>query len=590
MLRGPGGVRRSNPWKGASGPVPQTRQDAERQLAVIRVCLSAAALVALLADGPETLHHPLAIRIVLSGYLLYSAGLLALLRGGRRCSRRFSVAVHAADLAFAAGLMTVSEGPSSPFFVFVVFVLLAAAYRWTMVATVATALVAIGMLVAQGFAARVGWIAVDAEWLGVIVRSAHLLMLAAIVGYLSTAEKIARADASAVNRLTELASATGGLLRALERVVAEVLRLFGSRRLLLVLEDREADRLFLLDWQISSGLSLQYTELPSSARPVYLFDVPADEWWLPPALSGAASEEARVSILDPTGSGLRRVTMARPAALEARYGYGTIAGAVTHRAILHGRIFIFDPSTAMGRERTLRLLQSITRYVGAQLHNVYLLRRLGRTAGARERARVARDLHDGSIQTLIGINMKVDVLRRQAATFSEAVAAELSRIQALLREEIQGLRELIHRLRPVDVGPAELTDHLEELVERFGRECGISTRFTHESAAITAPQQTCSEIVLMVREALVNVRRHAGATQVTVRLGVTPDHLSLAIEDNGRGFPFSGRLADAQSDRSFKTPATIRERVASLGGNFAIESTPGRGSRLEITIPRTAHD
>src|SRR6202022_505916 len=100
-----------------------------------------------------------------------------------------------------------------------------------------------------------------------------------------------------------------------------------------------------------------------------------------------------------------------------------------------GRVFIFDPSRLGKKQEELRFLQDLVRHVGPAVYNVYLLHRLRRRAEAAERARMARELHDGAVQSLIAVEMQVDVLRRQAARDSTPVTEELGRIQGLLREE-----------------------------------------------------------------------------------------------------------------------------------------------------------
>src|SRR4030095_4549975 len=125
-----------------------------------------------------------------------------------------------------------------------------------------------------------------------------------------------------------------------------------------------------------------------------------------------------------------------------------------------GRIFIVSPKGGPCGETHLRFLQSLARRTGPAIENVYLLTRLRTRAGALERARVARELHDGVIQSLIGLEMQVDVLRRQAIEKGSHTAGGLNHVQALLRYEIISLRELMEQMRPLDVGPAELLEHL----------------------------------------------------------------------------------------------------------------------------------
>jgi signal transduction histidine kinase len=90
----------------------------------------------------------------------------------------------------------------------------------------------------------------------------------------------------------------------------------------------------------------------------------------------------------------------------------------------------------------------------------------------------------------------------------------------------------------------------------------------------------------ILQEALVNVRKHSQARQVVVRLNLDAKSVLLVVDDDGRGFPFTGRFPQAELDARRIGPRVIKERIRSLGGNMVIDSQPGQGARLEISIPR----
>jgi signal transduction histidine kinase len=251
-----------------------------------------------------------------------------------------------------------------------------------------------------------------------------------------------------------------------------------------------------------------------------------------------------------------------------------------------GRLFLLDPTLTSETEEELHFLQELVRQVGPAVYNVLLLRRLRLRAGAVERARFARELHDGAVQSLIAVEMQVDVLRRQSANQPDLVPTELGRIQALLREEVLKLRELMQQMKTLDVDAKRLLGVIHDTVERFQRETGISAQFVSEIRELHMPQPVCREVARIVQEALVNVRKHSQARQVLVRLGVTNGNWKMEIEDDGRGFPFSGRLSQRELDSTGKGPSVIKERVRLIEGELTIESNPGRGSRLEITVPQ----
>ena len=251
-----------------------------------------------------------------------------------------------------------------------------------------------------------------------------------------------------------------------------------------------------------------------------------------------------------------------------------------------GRVFLLDPILNGDIEEELRFMQELVRQVGPAVYNVYLLRKLRRRAGALERARFARELHDGAVQSLIAVEMQVDVLRRQAVSKPEKVPEELGRVQGLLREEVLKLRELMQQMKSLDVDSKRLLGLLGDTVERFQRETGIAARFVSDLEDLDMPQHVCRELARIVQEGLVNVRKHSKAQHVMVRLGTKDSKWTVLIEDDGAGFAFSGRLSHAELDAMGKGPVVIKERVRLLSAELTVESNPGRGSRLEIEIPQ----
>src|SRR4029077_17677374 len=131
--------------------------------------------------------------------------------------------------------------------------------------------------------------------------------------------------------------------------------------------------------------------------------------------------------------------------------------------------------------------------------------------------RVARELHDGAVQSLIAMEMQVDVVRRQSAIDSSPVTAELGRIQGLLREEVLKLRELMQQMKSLDVDSSNFLRFLEDTGERFQRETGISALFVSVLDNLDMPQRICRELARIVQEGLVNVRKHSAARHVLVR-------------------------------------------------------------------------
>jgi signal transduction histidine kinase len=253
---------------------------------------------------------------------------------------------------------------------------------------------------------------------------------------------------------------------------------------------------------------------------------------------------------------------------------------------LSGRLFLMDPGLRSGFEEELHFLQDLARQVGPAVYNLYLLRRLRRRAGALERARLSRELHDGAVQSLIGVEMQVDVLRRSFPG-AESMGGELDRIQKLLREEVLKLRELMQQMKSAEIDARKLPGFLRDAAQRFQRETGIAAGFFMDDQELALPPPVCRELARIAQEALVNVRKHSGAKQVLVQLLHSGGNWELIIEDDGSGFPFAGRVSQPELDSAGRAPAIIRERVRLIHGELTIESKPGQGARIEIVVPET---
>ncbi len=207
----------------------------------------------------------------------------------------------------------------------------------------------------------------------------------------------------------------------------------------------------------------------------------------------------------------------------------------------------------------------------------------GLRASSVERERIARDLHDGVVQSLIATEMRVDLLRRQSGNPGAALDATdtLADVQDLLRFEVRKLRAQIEQLRST-TPPQWILRSLAEMIEGFQYETGIATTFSCGVPKGSIPRHISHEVLRIVEEALNNVRKHSGARKVEVSLSSRQNTLLLTIQDDGKGFDFTGRFSLAQLETMRKGPRVIRERIDLIAGELVLESHPDRGARLEI--------
>jgi signal transduction histidine kinase len=565
---------------------------AERVLATARALLSFAALVGVHVESTDPPAYADLIDALLWSYVAVSVGMLISVRAWTPPQPVVGTAIHLVDVLWAAALTALTEGPNSPFFVFFVFVLLSAAYRWGLVETVATAMVAIVLVTGQsllmsGISGTPGTIAgaFDAHLL--ILRPVYLLIVAVLVGYLSESEKQRRAEFAAITRVLSQVQSTIGLNAIFSRAFGEMLRVSGANELVLVLEETDSGRLFL--WRAKPGATdAQVTtrEVGLDERHTYLFDAAGAAWHVTRRDRGADCR-FDVSAVDGHGAAISTQQLTAPVAFCAEFPVESATA--VNIALAHGwsgRLLMFGMQART--TATLRFVQNLVAHVVPPMYSIYVLRRLRTRLGGVERTRLAQDLHDGIIQSLIGLQMHVDVLRQHDLVDRSRLIQELGRIQQLLAQEIAAARELMLQVKPVDIQPSELPTYLADLADRFQRDTGIVTRFISDADEIDLPLRTCHELARIVQEALANTRKHAHARHVVVRLGSSGngEAIVVSVDNDGRPFEFTGRWSLEDLDAARKGPVLIKERVRSIGAHLTIESNPDGGVCLKVTVSR----
>ncbi len=147
------------------------------------------------------------------------------------------------------------------------------------------------------------------------------------------------------------------------------------------------------------------------------------------------------------------------------------------------------------------------------------------------------------------------------------------------------MRRMVTDMRPLRVDSADMRELMHGFAERFRNESGLKLELFINDQNMRVPDRLCREIFQIYREALHNIKKHAKASHVVVKLGQDDTRVFLVIDDNGTGFSFSGHYASEDLDRLRLGPISIKERARSVGGTLTVESNPGHGARLTIEIP-----
>ncbi len=201
-----------------------------------------------------------------------------------------------------------------------------------------------------------------------------------------------------------------------------------------------------------------------------------------------------------------------------------------------------------------------------------------------ERRRVARELHDGINQILSSIQFRLKSAEEKDTGRKNPIVKELVEARTLLEEAIQEVRRISQNLRPSildDLGlPAAVRSVCDEFIERCNLQ--INTEFT----GIVGRLPDNIELVLFrtIQEALNNIEKHSGATQVDVHLAIKDSYIEALVRDNGKGFDFL-TLAEKRKKRRGLGLDGMKERVTYLGGTVEVTSKLHRGTEVLVQIP-----
>jgi signal transduction histidine kinase len=196
-------------------------------------------------------------------------------------------------------------------------------------------------------------------------------------------------------------------------------------------------------------------------------------------------------------------------------------------------------------------------------------------AQERERAHIARELHDDISQQMALLTIDLGLMERDANTKSRAgLQAALARGESISK----ALHELSHRLHPSKLRLIGLVPALNGLQRELSRP-DLSISVNHENVPAVLPADVTLCLFRVAQEALHNALKYSGSTRIIVRLAGTSDGLVLSVTDDGVGFNVGAWFGSGLG------LVSMEERVEAIGGTFSIQSHPGRGSRVEAQVP-----
>lgn len=196
-----------------------------------------------------------------------------------------------------------------------------------------------------------------------------------------------------------------------------------------------------------------------------------------------------------------------------------------------------------------------------------------------EKTRVARELHDELAQPLTALKMDTIWVRDNFAQAPGAAAARLGEMVEMVDRAISATRRIASDLRPLLLDDLGLVPAVEWLVSKFIQRSGVACTLAVDEA-LELPEPYATAVFRIIQESLANVAKHAGASAVAVTIERSPGMVTLAVRDNGCGFS----PAIPRKPQSLGLLG-LRERAQLLKGKIMIDSGPGQGTRIEVSIP-----
>jgi len=238
-----------------------------------------------------------------------------------------------------------------------------------------------------------------------------------------------------------------------------------------------------------------------------------------------------------------------------------------------------------GYSLTLLIVYTLFCFVGASVPyriNLNIRRRIEREAIIEERRRIARELHDGIAQSLGYLNLKTKLVSDSVAAQNTVQAlTELSDVRQVVHDTYEDIREAIDQLS-TEIKSVPLIPSLANYAREFGDNNGIRVHFDVANPFPQLSPVAELQLLRIAQEVMTNVRRHAHATEVEVKLENSDKAVALLIKDNGQGF----NPADLeQSPPGYHGLNIIKERAEGLGGNVTISATPGEGTTVRVSLP-----
>jgi signal transduction histidine kinase len=201
-----------------------------------------------------------------------------------------------------------------------------------------------------------------------------------------------------------------------------------------------------------------------------------------------------------------------------------------------------------------------------------------------ERRRLARELHDETVQALVALGHQVEMAQKLLSSAPQQAAGRLAEVQVLLADTVEGIRRFSRDLRPIYLEDLGFLPALEMLAREADRQGGLRVHLVTDGLVRRLPPDLELAAYRIAQEALNNVTQHAGAANAWVEVRFESSRLILAVRDDGQGFE-APDLPDALARQGRFGLMGIQERAMLYGGQMALRSAPGGGTEVTVKLP-----
>ncbi|QCB47847.1 type IV pili methyl-accepting chemotaxis transducer N-terminal domain-containing protein [Hydrogenophaga sp. PAMC20947] len=264
----------------------------------------------------------------------------------------------------------------------------------------------------------------------------------------------------------------------------------------------------------------------------------------------------------------------------AKAGYTSLVSVpVRLQARLIGEVDLFFREEVQLNADEVELLDALASHLASALEGLRAAALEREAAVGEERSLLARELHDSIAQSLAFLKIQAQLLRTAVNRDQpDKVQASLNELDEGLRESIGDVRELLVHFR-TRTSAENIEEALNETLQKFKHQTGLATRLDVRGEGLPLPPDVQVQVLHVVQEALSNVRKHAKATRVTLSVE-KGEAWRFAVEDDGAGFNSSVTLNETHVGRKI-----MHERAGRIGATVSLKTSPGHGTRLELTLP-----